>query len=176
MRTNRRKLIAGSSALAASAALTKGLGKASAQDSVKVRWWHIVTDETNKGILQGVADQFAADNPGVTVEITVLENEAFKAKLATAMQGGDPPDIFQSWGGGVLYQYAEAGLVQDITADLAADGWGATFQPGALGLYANRRQKLRCALGRRHGRLLVQQGALHQSRHRQRPHHLGRAS
>jgi raffinose/stachyose/melibiose transport system substrate-binding protein len=140
MRTNRRKLIAGSSALAASAALTKGLGKASAQDSVKIRWWHIVTDETNKGILQGVADQFAADNPGVTVEITVLENEAFKTKLATAMQGGDPPDVFQSWGGGVLYQYAEAGLIREITADLAADGWGATFNEAALGLYANNSQ------------------------------------
>jgi len=110
--------------------------RASAQDAVKIRWWHIVTDETNKGILKGVADAFGAANPGVTVEITVLENEAFKTKLATAMQGGDPPDVFQSWGGGVLYQYAAAGLVKEITADLAG-GWGDTFNQAALGLYAN---------------------------------------
>ena len=59
----------------------------------------------------------SAANPGVTIQITVLENEAFKPKLATAMQAGDPPDVFQSWGGGVLYRVRQAGLVQDITAD-----------------------------------------------------------
>ena len=58
-----------------------------------------------------------APTPTSTIEITVLENEAFKTKLTTAMQSGDPPDMFQSWGGGVLKQYADAGLVQDMTAD-----------------------------------------------------------
>ena len=56
---------------------------------------------------------------------------------ATAMQSGDPPDIFQSWGGGILQQYAEAGLVRDITADLAEDGWGDSFLPSPLALYAS---------------------------------------
>src|SRR3970040_1173601 len=63
-----------------------------------------------------------AAHPNVTVEITALENEAFKTKLTTVMQSGEPPDIFQSWGGGVMNEYAEAGLLKDITADLDADG------------------------------------------------------
>ena len=71
----------------------------------------------------------------MTIDITVLENDAFKQRLTTAMQSGDPPDIFQSWGGGVLYQYADAGLVKDIAADLATDGWGESFVPAALALY-----------------------------------------
>ena len=70
-----------------------------------------------------------------SIEITVLENEAFKAKLATAMQSGSPPDIFQSWGGGVLKQYADAGLVQDLTPSFQDNDWGASFQPGPLSLY-----------------------------------------
>jgi raffinose/stachyose/melibiose transport system substrate-binding protein len=68
----------------------------------------------------------------------VLENEAFKAKLTTVMQSGDPPDIFQSWGGGTFNQQVQAGLLKDITADLDADGgaWRNTFAPGALGVYS----------------------------------------
>src|SRR4030042_6356321 len=79
-----------------------------------------------------------AAKPNVTIEITVLENEAFKTKLTTVMQSGDPPDIFQSWVGGVMNEYAKAGLLKDITPDLDANGgaWRNTFAPGALGVYA----------------------------------------
>lgn len=67
-----------------------------------------------------------------------IENEAFKSKLTTVMQSGEPPDIFQSWGGGVMIEYAKVGLLKDITPDLDADNgaWRATFSPGALGVYA----------------------------------------
>jgi raffinose/stachyose/melibiose transport system substrate-binding protein len=135
MRSTRRQFVAGSTAAAATLALRKAPVKA--QDKVKIRWWHISTVEAHQAAFQAKADAFVAANPNVEIEITVLENAAFKTKLATAVQGGDPPDLFQSWGGGVLYQYAEAGLVKDITADLAKDGWGASFNQAALGLYAN---------------------------------------
>jgi raffinose/stachyose/melibiose transport system substrate-binding protein len=103
--------------------------------STKIRWWHISTVEAQRNDWQAKAEQFVKDNPDVSVEITVLENEAFKAKLATAMQSGDPPDVFQSWGGGVLGQYGDAGLVKELTSELQKDGWGDSFQPGPLGLY-----------------------------------------
>ncbi len=105
---------------------------------VTVTWWHISTAEEHKAVWQKLADEFMAANPNVTVEITVLENENFKTKLTTVMQSGEPPDIFQSWGGGVMNEYAEAGLLKDITADLDADGgaWRSTFAPGALGVYS----------------------------------------
>ena len=85
-----------------------------------------------------MADDYMAAHPNVTIEITVLENEAFKTKLTTVMQSGEVPDIFQSWGGGTLNQQIEAGLLKDITADLDADGgaWRNTFAPGALGVYS----------------------------------------
>ncbi|NMB90322.1 MAG: extracellular solute-binding protein, partial [Chloroflexi bacterium] len=44
--------------------------------------------------------------------------------------------IFQSWGGGTMNEYAQAGLLKDITADLDKDGWRDTFSPGALGVYS----------------------------------------
>jgi raffinose/stachyose/melibiose transport system substrate-binding protein len=103
--------------------------------AAKIVWWHISTANADRTNWQNLATKYVQDHPNVSIEITVLENEAFKAKIATAMQSGNPPDVFQSWGGGVLGQYGEAGLVKDLTADLAANGWGDSFQPGPLGLY-----------------------------------------
>jgi raffinose/stachyose/melibiose transport system substrate-binding protein len=103
--------------------------------STKIVWWHISTAADQRDNWQNLANAFVQQHPDVSIEITVLENEAFKAKLATAMQSGSPPDIFQSWGGGVLKQYADAGLVQDLTPSLPDNNWGASFQPGPLSLY-----------------------------------------
>ena len=109
---------------------------------VTITWWHISTAEEHKALWQKLADEYMAEHPNVNIEITVLENEAFKTKLTTVMQSGEPPDIFQSWGGGVMNEYANAGLLKDITADLDADGgaWRNTFAPGALGVYAYKDQ------------------------------------
>ncbi len=109
---------------------------------VTVTWWHISTAENHKAVWQKLADEYTALHPNVTIEIQVLENEAFKTKLTTVMQSGEPPDIMQSWGGGVMNEYAKAGLLKDITADLDADGgaWRNTFAQGALGVYAYKGQ------------------------------------
>jgi raffinose/stachyose/melibiose transport system substrate-binding protein len=108
-------------------------------EKVTVTWWHISTGDTHKALFQKFADDYMAANPNVNIEIQVLENEAFKTKLTTVMQSGEPPDVFQSWGGGVMNEYANAGLLQDITPALDADGgaWRASFSPGALGVYAH---------------------------------------
>ena len=105
---------------------------------VKINWWHISTAENHKALFQKFADDYVALHPNVTIEITVLENEAFKQKLTTVMQSGEPPDIFQSWGGGVMNEFATAGLLRDISPELDADGgaWRNTFAQGALGVYA----------------------------------------
>ncbi len=105
-------------------------------EKVTITWWHIQVADDQKALWQGTADEYMAAHPNVLVEITVLENEAFKTKLTTVMQSGDPPDIFQSWGGGTMNEYADAGLLKDITADLDKDGWRDTFSPGALGVYS----------------------------------------
>ena len=95
--------------------------RSAAQEPVTVNWWHISVNDPGLSAWQRHADAYMAANPNVKVEITVLENDAFKQRLTTVMQSGDPPDVFQSWGGGVLYEYAAAGLIKDITADLAQD-------------------------------------------------------
>ncbi|NPV87813.1 MAG: extracellular solute-binding protein [Anaerolineae bacterium] len=105
-------------------------------EKVTITWWHIQVADDQKALWQGMADEYMAAHPNVNIEITVLENEAFKTKLTTVMQSGNPPDIFQSWGGGTMNEYAKAGLLKDITAELDKDGWRDTFSPGALGVYS----------------------------------------
>jgi len=115
--------------------LAMTLGSVSAQDNVVVTWWHINTNAPEAEYWQSVADDYMVANPGVTIEITILENQAFKDRITTVMQAGDPPDLFQSWGGGVLWQFAEAGLVRDISPELNGE-WGDSFAAqAALGLF-----------------------------------------
>ena len=105
---------------------------------VTIEWWHINTQDPGLTLWKTMADEYMAAHPNVKINITVLENEAFKTKLTTVMQGGTPPDIFQSWGGGVMNDQANAGMLQDITSYLDADGgaWRNSFAPGALAVYA----------------------------------------
>ncbi|HMD82211.1 MAG TPA: extracellular solute-binding protein, partial [Anaerolineales bacterium] len=112
--------------------------EAPAGEPVTITWWHITTDEGQAAVWQSLADSYMAEHPNVNIEITILENEAFKTKMTTVIQSGEPPDIFQSWGGGVMNEYIAAGMMKDITADLDADGgaWRNTFSPGALGVYS----------------------------------------
>ncbi|HEX6583809.1 MAG TPA: extracellular solute-binding protein [Thermoleophilaceae bacterium] len=101
--------------------------------AVTINWWHIQNTDPMKTIWKKAADSYMASHPNVKIKITVLENEAFKAKLTTNMQAGNPPDIFQSWGGGTLKEQADAGLIKDITGP--TESWIGSLNEAAVGLY-----------------------------------------
>lgn len=107
--------------------------KSSAGGPVTIEWWHIGTTDPLKTIWKKTADAYMASHKNVKIKITVLENEAFKQKLTTNMQAGNPPDIFHSWGGGVLKEQADAGLVKDITKDTSS--WIGNLNEAAADLY-----------------------------------------
>lgn len=107
----------------------------SAQDAVTIDWWHISTETSQAAYWQGLADEYTAMHPDVAIEITILENAAFKERLTTVMQAGDPPDIFQSWGGAVLWTYADNGLVRNIAPELEGEWRDSFAAQAALELY-----------------------------------------
>ncbi|MET8861825.1 extracellular solute-binding protein [Nonomuraea sp. NPDC004580] len=104
-----------------------------APQKVTLEWWHLSTADPLKTLWAKRAKEFEAQNPHVTIKATVLENEAYKAKLTTITQSGKAPDIFASWGGGVLKQQIDAGLVKDISADVA--DVLPNFTPASLSAY-----------------------------------------
>lgn len=103
-----------------------------------VEWWHIGTAANDKAMFQGFADTYMQAHPDVKINITVLENEAFKSKLTTVMQSGSPPDIFQTWGGGVLAQYGDAGLCRDISKEVKGTAWGNSMASGVWETYTSK--------------------------------------
>ena len=102
-------------------------------EPVEIDWWHIQNNDPGKADWQAMADAYMAEHPNVKINITVMENEAFKAALQTNLQAGDVPDLFQSWGGGGLRDQVDAGLVQDITD--ASSGFVGDLSAGATRLY-----------------------------------------
>lgn len=94
-------------------------GEPASSAKVTLEWWHLSTSEPLKTLWATRAKEFQAAHPNVTMKLTVLENDAYKAKLTTLTQSGKAPDLFATWGGGVLKQELDAGLVKDISEDVA---------------------------------------------------------
>lgn len=128
--------------LAASALILAGCGntgddaadsKSEAGGPVTVEFWNIWTSEPLKSYGAQAIKDFEAAHPNIKIKNVAIENDSFKPKLTTTIQSGKAPDIFQSWGGGVLKQQADAGLVKDLTEDTAS--WIGQFTPAALAAY-----------------------------------------
>jgi len=82
-----------------------------------VRMLYIGDTKAYNDILGKAADAFMAQNPGVKVVLMPMENEALKAKLPTMLQSNDAPDIFTSWGGGVMLAHEQAGYLADLSSE-----------------------------------------------------------
>ena len=108
-------------------------GASGSDEPVTIEWWHIQNNDPGLSLWEDVAAEFEAEHPNVTIDITVYENEAFKTAIAPRLQAGDPPDLFQSWGGGELEQQVDAGLVQDISDGVAP--WIDTLNQAAVTMY-----------------------------------------
>ncbi|MEW9503197.1 extracellular solute-binding protein [Jeotgalibacillus marinus] len=77
-------------------------------------FWYIDAGEKEM-VYQEAVQRFEEKHPDVEVKMLRGSNDAYKQKLAVAMSGGNPPDVFHSWGGGWLNQFVEQDQVLDIT-------------------------------------------------------------
>ncbi|MBV8143182.1 MAG: carbohydrate ABC transporter substrate-binding protein [Verrucomicrobia bacterium] len=103
---------------------------ASAETTVKIL--HLQKLPKVLAIWQEAAQQYEKAHPGVNVKFDYLENEAFKAKLPTLLQSKDRPNLFWSWGGGVMIEQINAGVCQDITNAISQGGFKDTFYPAGV--------------------------------------------
>ncbi|WP_432139009.1 MULTISPECIES: extracellular solute-binding protein [unclassified Streptomyces] len=120
-----------------------------------IEWWNISTTQPTKDVWAALAKKFEAENPHVKVKIVQLENDAYKSKMTALTASGKLPDIFHTWGGGVLKQQVDAGLVEDLTEGTKpwADGllpvakepyliddkaYGIPFDIGMIGFWYNK--------------------------------------
>lgn len=105
------------------------LAPAWAQTTVK--WFISETNPNQTAWQREVAQRYEAQTPGTKIDIQVMAGEPYKAKLTTMLQSEDRPHLIYTWGGGVLFAQADAGLLQDISAQIKG-AWGDSFSPAAL--------------------------------------------
>lgn len=116
-------------------------GSGGGGDGNTITWWHNSNNEPGKSFYEQLAQDFEAENPGVTVDVQAMAHEDMVDKLGAAFQSGDMPDIYMERGGGELADRVEAGLVRDLTDDAAEEitkvggsiaGWQVDGQTYAL--------------------------------------------
>ena len=95
-----------------------GTSSSAAAQNVTMTLWHNATGDKGPAFWQKAVSDFEAANPGVTINIQIVQNEDFDGKLQTAMQAGTTPDIFLQRGGGKLADQVAAGQVADITSSI----------------------------------------------------------
>jgi raffinose/stachyose/melibiose transport system substrate-binding protein len=145
--------LAGAAAILAGAL---GMGAAVAQDEVvEFDFYDNHHVDPGQAFVKDAVASYMAENPNVKINVTFLENALLKDKVATEMQSGNPPDLFQGWGGGTLAQQVEAGLVRPIDGEIAdikdminaaglsmtqVDGqqYGVPYNLGAVGMWYNK--------------------------------------
>ena len=126
--------IAATVALTAACSSSSGGSKKTEQGggSVTLTWWHNGSSEPGLTTWKQVADAYHAAHPNVSFKINPMQNEAFKTKIPVALQGSDPPSIYQQWGSGAQATQVKSGKLMDITAAVsswvgqlgnAAKGW-----------------------------------------------------
>ncbi len=105
---------------------------------VTLTWWNNATNQPLLGIYQAAIKGFEAKNPNVTITNVPVQNELLQdTKIPLALEGNNPPNIYQQWGGGVLGQQVTSGKVDDITSDVAS--WIGSIS-GASGWAVNGKQ------------------------------------
>jgi raffinose/stachyose/melibiose transport system substrate-binding protein len=87
-------------------------GPSSSSSSSGLTMWAL-SDQT---ILKDSVDAYNKDHPDQKITLQLFSNDTYKDKLRLAFGAGQAPDIFFSWGGGVLDDYVKAGKVDEITA------------------------------------------------------------
>ncbi|MHC5058118.1 MAG: extracellular solute-binding protein [Planctomycetota bacterium] len=122
-------------AMAACVMALAGCGRKDATPSggagKEITFWHIYTRGPTKEVVNAAIARFEAANPGVTVRTSEILNDPYKQKLALGMAAGSPPDVFFTWGGGILAADARAGRVLDLAGRVPEDEL-ARMNPAAL--------------------------------------------
>lgn len=82
---------------------------------LRITLWHIATDtDPFRPVLQQAIDRFNAAHPDVQIDAQAVANDTFKMRLQEAIAANDYPDVFQTWGGGLLKELVDRGVVREI--------------------------------------------------------------
>src|SRR6185503_15115360 len=92
-----------------------GGGNAGSAGSGTATYWFL-SGPPGEAIRQASVNRFNQANPNTKIKATTFQNDAYKAKIKTAIGAGQAPTIIWGWGGGGLKSYVQANQVEDLTS------------------------------------------------------------
>ncbi len=81
---------------------------------------HMQTARATRDAVQRAVDRFT-EATGVEVRVEVHKNEPYKQKLATVLGSAEAPDVFHTWGGGVLEAQVRQGAATPFPDDFPVE-------------------------------------------------------
>jgi raffinose/stachyose/melibiose transport system substrate-binding protein len=130
MSTSRRTFLGlvGGGALAAGLAACGSSGPKSTPGSTAgaaagsgATYWFL-TGQPQQAIREAQVKRFNDANSSTKLKTTEFQNDAFKAKIKTAIGAGQGPTLIWGWGGGGLKSYVDANQVEDLTGWFGEQG------------------------------------------------------
>ena len=107
---------------------------AAGAEPVTMSFWHNATTGPGKAYWEEVTAAYTEENPHVTWDIQVIQNEDMDGRLQTALNSGDAPDLFMARGGGKLADMVEAQQIMDIT-DVISDETRTAYGEGIVNTF-----------------------------------------
>ncbi|ACL75490.1 extracellular solute-binding protein [Ruminiclostridium cellulolyticum] len=121
-----------SSSAAGSSSSAVATNTAASGDPVKFTLWHVQTTDPMPTNIQSDIDRFTKDNPKYSVDVQVMQNDAYKTKLKIALSSNTAPDIFFSWSGGPMNEYVDADKIVDLTPYMNKDDYKGRFMDASI--------------------------------------------
>ncbi len=119
--------------LAAVLALLMGLSAlAWAAERTTLTLYHLQDVAKVNQAVDDSALRFMEDHEGVYVEVNELVNDVYKRRMAIAAATDNLPDVFITWSGATLAEYARLGKILPLTDSMKANGYQDRFLPAAI--------------------------------------------
>ncbi len=109
----------------------------STEEDVTINFMHLWpqgSSPDHNRIVNQIISEFEADNPHITVELEVLENEQYKNKLQVISSSNQLPDVGMTWPAGFLEPYVNGKLFTPLD-DILEDGLREQFVAGTVEAY-----------------------------------------
>lgn len=95
-------------------------------------WW---TSESEHPALETLYQAFTAAHPGVTITDGAVAGGGgsnVQVVLASRLQAGDPPDVWQTFAGASLDAFERSGRISDVSGVYTSSGLGTAMVPAVL--------------------------------------------
>ncbi|GAA1485087.1 MULTISPECIES: ABC transporter substrate-binding protein [Brachybacterium] len=117
------------------AALTLPSCASGAADDSTLTILHKWPEGEHKKYFDYVRRTFQESHPGVTVEMTAIQDDPYKQRIQVLTAARTLPDVYFLWPGSYGEQFAKADLTYDLT-EVMSDGWADSLSSIAVNAYS----------------------------------------